>query len=159
MYAARLWSVRHARFLSILYVAVERALIAADPLCRFIGYARLEAPVARLESAVKDFLFDCKMCGQCALSETGMSCPMNCPKSLRNGPCGGVRSDGTCEIVPTMRCVWVEACSGRARMGLPAVAPVPNRPIDHGSAGASSWLRVAREKSAARRAAGNRTGR
>nr|WP_245947992.1 methylenetetrahydrofolate reductase C-terminal domain-containing protein [Halomonas montanilacus] len=29
------------------------------------------------------------MCGQCILSSTGMSCPMNCPKSLRNGPCGG----------------------------------------------------------------------
>jgi hypothetical protein len=36
-----------------------------------------------------------------------MSCPMNCPKSIRNGPCGGVRLNGHCEIKPEMRCVWV----------------------------------------------------
>ena len=45
-------------------------------------------------------LFDCRMCGQCVLSSTGMSCPMNCPKTLRNGPCGGVRADGNCEVKP-----------------------------------------------------------
>ena len=38
------------------------------------------------------------MCGQCVLHSTGMTCPMTCPKTLRNGPCGGVREDGDCEV-------------------------------------------------------------
>ena len=49
---------------------------------RAIGYERLERPVAAVEKTVKGLLFDCRMCGQCVLSSTGMSCPMNCPKNL-----------------------------------------------------------------------------
>ena len=60
----------------------------------------------------KRLLVDCKMCGQCVLSSTGMACPTNCAKQMRNGPCGGVRADGTCEVNPAMRCVWVEATDG-----------------------------------------------
>ena len=41
---------------------------------------------------------------------------MNCPKQLRNGPCGGVRADGNCEVKPEMRCVWVEAWRGAERI-------------------------------------------
>ena len=37
-----------------------------------------------------------------------MTCPMNCPKNLRNGPCGGVRLNGKCEVKPEMDCVWVK---------------------------------------------------
>ena len=58
-----------------------------------IGFARLEAPAAAVERNVKGLLFDCQMCGKCVLSSTGMSCPMNCPKQMRNGPCGGVRAE------------------------------------------------------------------
>ena len=43
-----------------------------------------------LEHAVKGPVWDCQMCGQCVLHETGMTCPMTCPKTLRNGPCGGM---------------------------------------------------------------------
>jgi len=149
MYQVRLWSTRHARGLETLYQAFERALIALDPLWRRIGYARLERPVAAAERAVKGLLFDCQMCGQCALSDTGMSCPMNCPKTMRNGPCGGVRPDGSCEVKPSMRCVWVEAWEGSQRMrrGCDSISAV--RPaVDRRLAGTSSWLRVAREKAA-----------
>jgi Methylene-tetrahydrofolate reductase C terminal len=149
MYQVRLWSTRHARGLETLYQAFERALVALDPVLRRIGYARLERPVAAAERALKGLLFDCQMCGQCALSDTGMSCPMNCPKSMRNGPCGGVRPDGFCEVKPSMRCVWVEAWDGSQRMrrGRDAIRTV--RPaVDRRLAGTSSWLRVAREKAA-----------
>ena len=98
MYSVRLWSVRHARGLNSFYRGFEALLLRLNPLLRAVGHERLERPVAILEKAVKGVLFDCQMCGQCVLSSTGMSCPMNCPKTLRNGPCGGVRADGNCEV-------------------------------------------------------------
>lgn len=150
MYQVRLWSTRHARGLETLYQAFERAVVALDPLWRRIGYQRLERPAAAVEHAVKGFLFDCQMCGQCTLSDTGMTCPMNCPKTLRNGPCGGVRPGGFCEVIPSMRCVWVEAWDGSQRMrrGREAIRAV--RPaVDRRLSGTSSWLRVAREKAGA----------
>jgi hypothetical protein len=95
--------VRHARGLNGFYRAFENALVSLHPLLRAIGYRRLERPVAAVERAVKGFLFDCRMCGQCILSSTGMSCPMNCPKNLRNGPCGGVRANGDPNLSPQDR--------------------------------------------------------
>lgn len=127
-------------------------MVAADPLWRRLGYERLERPVAAIERRVKGLLFDCQMCGQCALSETGMSCPMNCPKAMRNGPCGGVRADGHCEVVPTMRCVWVEAWEGSRRMRSGRAAIRALRPaIDRRLIGTSAWLRAARLKAGGRR--------
>jgi len=147
MYAVRRWSVRHARGLEIFYAAFERAFVALHPVWSRIGYARVEKPVAALEKVVKGFLFDCKMCGQCALSSTGMSCSMNCPKNIRNGPCGGVRANGHCEVKPEMRCVWVEAFAGSERMvaGKKAIRIV-QLPVDRRLEGRSSWLKVARDK-------------
>lgn len=147
MYSVRLWSVRHARGLNSFYRGFERALTALHPLFKRIGYQRLERPVAAVERSVKGLLFDCRMCGQCILSSTGMSCPMNCPKSLRNGPCGGVRANGNCEVRPDMKCVWHLAVAGSARIpdGVEALARVQH-PVDRRLTGKSSWLRVARER-------------
>jgi hypothetical protein len=147
MYAVRRWSVRHARGLNAFYRGFERVLVALDPLWRAIGYQRAERPVAFVERQVKGLLFDCQMCGQCVLSSTGMSCPMNCPKQLRNGPCGGVRADGNCEVKPDMKCVWVQAYLGAGRIpggvaALMAVQPAVDRRLE----GTSAWLRVARDK-------------
>ena len=149
MYAVRSWSVRHARGLEIFYNGFERVFVALHPLWKAIGYERMEKPVAVVEKAVKGFLFDCQMCGQCALSSTGMSCSMNCPKTLRNGPCGGVRANGHCEVKPEMRCVWVEAYDGSQRMvaGKEAIKVVQFA-VDGRLKGKSSWLKVAREKNA-----------
>ena len=147
MYAARLWSVRHARGLNAFYRGFEALLVRLHPMFRALGYERIERPAAAVEHAVKGLLFDCRMCGQCVLSSTGMSCPMNCPKSLRNGPCGGVRADGNCEVKPGMRCVWVEAYRGGARIpgGIEAMSKVQFA-VDQRLQGRSSWLREAREK-------------
>ena len=147
MYAVRLWSTRHARGLELFYRRFESILVRLHGLIRSVGFARLEKPVAQVERAVKGLLFDCQMCGQCVLSATGMTCPMNCPKSLRNGPCGGVRSDGHCEVKPEMRCVWVEAFRGSQRIpgGLAAMQVVQHA-ADRRLKGTSSWLRVVREK-------------
>lgn len=141
MYKVRLWSTRRARLMEVLYNALEKTLLLLSPLLERIGYDRLEKPVALFEKSVKGFLFDCQMCGQCALSKTGMSCPMNCPKSLRNGPCGGVRADGYCEVKPDMRCVWVEAYEGSQRMKHSADIQIVQIPVNHSLQGTSSWLR------------------
>ena len=145
MYAVRLWSVRRARILESFYNGLEKTLRKLHPLFDLIGYSRLEKPVALSEQAIKGFLFDCQMCGQCVLSSTGMSCPMNCPKRLRNGPCGGVRADGNCEVKPQMRCVWVEAETGSRQMRGSDLVHTVQFAVDTQARGRSSWLRVARE--------------
>jgi len=139
--------VRHARGLDAFYRGFEVVLIKLHPLFRSIGYERLERPVAAVEHGVKGLLFDCRMCGQCILSSTGMSCPMNCPKNLRNGPCGGVRANGHCEVRPEMKCVWVQAVAGAARIpgGREALQNVQVA-VDRRLQGKSSWLRVVRQR-------------
>jgi len=149
MISVRLWSVRHARGLNAFYRGFEALLVRFAGVFRALGYERIEPPVAAVEKAVKGLLFDCRMCGQCVLSSTGMSCPMNCPKTLRNGPCGGVRDNGNCEVKPDMRCVWVEAYKGSERIpgGIAAMRQVQFA-VDQRQQGRSSWLRVVREKTA-----------
>jgi hypothetical protein len=147
MYAVRLWSVRHAGALERVYALFERTLVASAPLLRRIGWQRLERPVAFVERNVKGLLFDCQMCGRCVLSSTGMSCPMNCPKNLRNGPCGGVRENGHCEVKPEMRCVWVQGWQGSRAMAEGDRILDVQLPVDFSLKGTSAWLRVAREKS------------
>jgi hypothetical protein len=142
----RKWSIRHARLLERAYELLEHTLLIGAPVLNRIGHDRLEKPVAAVERLVKGALFDCQMCGQCVLSSTGMSCPMNCPKSIRNGPCGGVRSDGYCEVKPQMRCVWVDAWDGAKRMKNGDDIASVQFAVDHRLLGKSSWLRVVRDK-------------
>ena len=78
----------------------------------------LRKAILLIERGTKEAIWDCRMCGQCILHSTGMSCPMRCPKNLRNGPCGGVLQNGNCEVVPEMRCVWVEAWEGSRKLPL-----------------------------------------
>lgn len=145
-YSVRLWSVRHARLLEWVYTTFADLLLRLHWLWSLIGYQRVERPVVFVEKALKGFLFDCRMCGQCVLSETGMSCPMNCPKSLRNGPCGGVRANGNCEVEPDMPCVWVQAWEGSQRMRKNSAIQTVQAPVDQSLQGTSAWLRVTAER-------------
>jgi Methylene-tetrahydrofolate reductase C terminal len=144
-FALRFWAIRNAGGLSRIYDGFEKLIRFSTPLLKRIGLDRLERPVAAVERTVKGALFDCRMCGQCALSSTGLSCPMNCPKSLRNGPCGGVRQNGNCEVYPEMPCVWLKAFEGAQNMtsGMERMNQV-QLPVDHRKKGQSSWLAVAR---------------
>lgn len=58
------------------------------------------------ENAFKKPVFKCEDCGQCVLSYNGFVCCMRCPKQIRNGPCGGTRPDGKCEVYPDRPCIW-----------------------------------------------------
>ena len=146
MYRMRLWSARNAGWLSALYIAWERILILLHPVFARIGYKRLDKFFLTFEKPIKGFLFDSRSCGQCTLGDTGMSCPMNCPKTMRNGPCGGVRADGKCEVKPDMPCVWVVAWEGKQRMKSSAqVIDFVLPPVDMRLQHTSAWLRKVRE--------------
>ena len=141
MKALRHWSVRHASALKRVYDACARFAPHLNRPLQWIGLQRMEHLLLPVERASKQLLFDCKMCGQCALSSTGMACPTNCAKQMRNGPCGGVRADGMCEVDSSMRCVWVEAIDGLKRIDTPQTKTFLE-PIDHRLWNRSSWLRV-----------------
>ncbi|MCK5237420.1 MAG: methylenetetrahydrofolate reductase C-terminal domain-containing protein [Deltaproteobacteria bacterium] len=56
---------------------------------------------------VGKFYEGCSLCGNCVLADTGGICPhTDCPKSLLNGPCGGV-DNGKCEVYTENDCAWV----------------------------------------------------
>ncbi|MDE2456178.1 MAG: methylenetetrahydrofolate reductase C-terminal domain-containing protein [Burkholderiales bacterium] len=142
MKALRQWSLRHARGLADFYRGVAAHAPAAAPLVRAVGLARAEAWLRPFERAAKSAFFDCRMCGQCALSLTGLACPMGCAKQMRNGPCGGVRPDGGCEVRPTQHCTWLDATEGDATMRAGHTPSWTQRvaPLDHRRLGRSSWM-------------------
>lgn len=154
-FSVRRWSVRHARLLEHLYGIFAGALVRLHWLWRAIGYHRVEKPMIPVERAIKGFMFDCRMCGECLLTSTGMSCPMNCPKGMRNGPCGGVRANGNCEVEPDMRCVWAEAWTGSRKMVNGDLINDVQKPVDHSIRGTSAWLRATSEAAAARESRGH----
>ncbi len=54
------------------------------------------------------FFQGCSLCGDCVLDKTAGVCPhTDCPKSLLNGPCGGV-VNGKCEVYMENDCAWVK---------------------------------------------------
>jgi|TARA_R110000744_G_scaffold38589_5_gene88289 hypothetical protein len=133
-YNNRIWAVKNARLLYIFYNNFIKLLRATKLLWKYI-------PLTTIESTVKGVMFDCKMCGNCILSSTGMSCPMNCPKSLRNGPCGGVRADGGCEVIPDMPCVWVLAWEGNKSINEDTSMTNLQPALEYTLQGTSSWIR------------------
>ncbi len=129
----------HPRFLEAAY-RLTGSLLA--PLRRWLrSGGAVEQGFVVGERLTKGPLFDCRMCGQCVLHSTGMTCPMVCPKEMRNGPCGGVRPDGHCEVKPEMPCVWLLAWerSGRMRAyGAQIHRILP--PLDHRLKDTSAWI-------------------
>ena len=125
--------------LEVAYDLTQNMLQPLKPLLKPGG--TVEQLFVAGERATKGAIFNCQMCGECVLHSTGMTCPMNCPKNLRNGPCGGVRTNGHCEVKPEMRCVWVEAYERSQHMPdygadmRQIVAPL-NRQLQ----GSSAWI-------------------
>jgi hypothetical protein len=74
---------------------------------------------------------------------------MNCPKSMRNGPCGGVRANGHCEVKPEMPCVWNDAYAGSQLMKHGDLIQEVQLPVDHRMHNTSSWMREIRRKTGA----------
>jgi methylenetetrahydrofolate reductase (NADPH) len=55
---------------------------------------------------LKKLLVQCRSCDACSLPQHNFYCIKNCPKRLVSGPCGGVNSDGMCEISGN-ECIFV----------------------------------------------------
>jgi hypothetical protein len=133
------WMQSSPRFLEWVYQATYKLIL---PYRRWLlPGSRMEGVFIRVERLGKGAIFDCRMCGQCILHSTGMTCPMTCPKNLRNGPCGGVLLDGNCEILKDRPCVWVQAWERSKGMGvygreLLNVQP----PTNHILKDTSSWV-------------------
>lgn len=131
----------YPHFLEVVYKAFEYLL---QPLRRWLTPdGRFTDFVTWGEEVGKQAVFDCQMCGQCILHSTGMTCSMTCPKNLRNGPCGGVRTNGHCEVKPEMRCVWVQAFERSQHMPeygheMLVIQPPVNRQLQ----GTSSWINM-----------------
>ncbi len=93
--------------------------------------------IERSETFAKGLIFGCRACGQCVLRANAMTCPMRCPKGLRNGPCGGTLA-GRCEVHPDRPCIHVRIHTRRHRG---RAEPAPIMPaIDHAMVGTASLL-------------------
>jgi methylenetetrahydrofolate reductase (NADPH) len=97
--------------------------------------------LAAVERMVKGPLFGCRMCGNCLLQETAFICPMECPKGIRNGPCGGSTPEH-CYVDPTRPCIWYKIYERAEKMGredrLMEVFP----PLDWDMVGVDQWAGV-----------------
>jgi methylenetetrahydrofolate reductase (NADPH) len=101
--------------------------------------------LARMELAFKGPVFGCRMCGNCLLQETAFICPMECPKGLRNGPCGGITPEKNCYVDESRKCVWYAIYKRSFRTGredkLLEVLP----PLDWDKVGTETWGDVVRQ--------------
>jgi 5,10-methylenetetrahydrofolate reductase len=120
--------------------AVHIGLAVLRPIVKVVGRKHLERPMAWMERQVKGVLFDCQMCGNCMLNLTALRCPTRCKKEIRNGPCGGVRQDGHCELDPTMVCAWRDIYEHNGGL-LPERLP----PREFNFGGRSTWIAEALE--------------
>ncbi len=115
--------------------AVHVGLAMLRPVVKVVGRKHLERPMAWMERQVKGALFDCQMCGNCMLNVTALRCPTRCKKEIRNGPCGGVRQDGFCELDPTMECAWRDIVEHNG-----GVLPERLPPREFNFGGRSTWI-------------------
>lgn len=133
----------HPRWLARSYRILDWLAPRLRPLVDRLGAERAARWILGPEELAKRWIFDCRTCGQCVLHATGMTCPMTCPKNLRNGPCGGVRADGTCEVDARMRCVWVEAYQrSRSMTAYAGDLALLQPPLDRRLEGSSAWVNL-----------------
>lgn len=99
-----------------------------------LGARVLEA----IERAVKGPLFGCRMCGNCLLQETAFICPMECPKGVRNGPCGGSTAEH-CYVDETRPCIWYKIYERSFQMGREEKLLEVLPPLDWEQVGTETW--------------------
>lgn len=137
------WLKNHPRLLERVYDLTKTIFYKVYPLGKRAAPRLTESVVIWGEKTFKGYAFNCQMCGQCILHSTGMTCPMTCPKNLRNGPCGGVRANGHCEVVPERMCVWVQAWERSQQMQLYVnEMQIIQPPVNHALKNTASWINM-----------------
>jgi methylenetetrahydrofolate reductase (NADPH) len=101
--------------------------------------------LASVERIVKGPVFGCRMCGNCLLQETAFICPMECPKGMRNGPCGGIAPGKMCYVDITRKCVWTAIYERSFRTGRQEKLIEVLPPMDWNKAGSETWGDVIRQ--------------
>jgi methylenetetrahydrofolate reductase (NADPH) len=99
-----------------------------------------------LEDIVKVPLFRCQRCGECILSSTAFICSQNCPKRMRNGPCGGTGEDGSCEVFPDRKCTWYRIYFRSKLLHRVSLLYRMNRIHNWNLERTSAWLNVLRKR-------------
>jgi len=87
---------------------------------------------------VKGPLWGCRMCGNCLLQETAFICPMECPKGMRNGPCGGSTPE-RCYVDETRPCIWYRIYKKAHKMGRERLLLEVLPPLDWDKVGCETW--------------------
>ena len=100
--------------------------------------------LARVERAFKGPVYGCMMCGNCLLQETAFICPMECPKGLRNGPCGGSTPE-ICYVDETRPCVWYKIFERSFAKGREEKLLEVLPPLDWDQVGTETWAGVYRQ--------------
>jgi hypothetical protein len=86
--------------------------VGAQTLEKVVGTEAAIAPAFNGKAAGRKELGEfqelCITCGNCIIYRTGGICPyVQCPKSMPNGPCGGIHN-GNCETMKETRpCGWI----------------------------------------------------
>jgi hypothetical protein len=141
------WIKDHPALLEVTYDLTKRIVVRFYPWMKRLSPVLTERVMVWGEKITKGWIFNCQMCGQCILHSTGMTCPMNCPKKMRNGPCGGVRVNGHCEVIPERRCVWLQAWERSQRMRRYIDDPqIAQPPVDYALQDTSAWVNMIEER-------------
>lgn len=101
--------------------------------------------LAKTELYIKGPLFGCRMCGNCLLQETALICPMECPKGIRNGPCGGITPEKMCYVDETRKCIWYAIYKRALSTGREETLLEILPPIDWSKTGTETWGDVFRQ--------------
>jgi methylenetetrahydrofolate reductase (NADPH) len=78
------------------------------------------------------------------LQETAFICPMECPKGIRNGPCGGSTPE-RCYVDETRPCIWFKIYDRAFRMGREEMLLEVLPPLDWDQVGTETWGDVVRQ--------------
>jgi methylenetetrahydrofolate reductase (NADPH) len=100
---------------------------------------------ANIEILIKGPVFGCRMCGNCLLQETAFICPMECPKGMRNGPCGGVTQEKNCYVDETRKCVWHAIYIRARKTGRQETLLEVLPPLDWSKVGTETWGNVVKQ--------------